>query len=206
MPDCFALLNEPRRPWVEPQQIQSRFIALSAGVHPDRVHDARPEEKAKANQRFAELNAAFQCLRSSKHRARHLLELERGARPDQLEYLTASETDQFFHIGQLCKSVDQFLQDKATANSPLLRVRFFEQAMVWRDQLEEVQTALNAALAELECELMKLNDAWAVAPPIGTPERAGALPLDRLEQLYRRLSYHARWLSQVQDRILQLSL
>ncbi len=33
-----------------------------------------------------------------------------------------------------------------------------------------------------------------------------ALPLDRLEQIYRLLGYFARWSEQLQERIFQLSL
>ena len=78
MADYFALLDEPRRPWLDPEILKDKFHALAATVHPDRVHRASEPEKQEANQRYAELNAAYRCLREPTKRLRHLLELERG--------------------------------------------------------------------------------------------------------------------------------
>jgi hypothetical protein len=65
---------------------------------------------------------------------------------------------------------------------------------------------VNAKRDELVAELQQLNAVWAAAPAPGSPERAGALPLERLEQLYRAMSYVARWTEQVQERIVQLAM
>ena len=40
MTDAFALLSEPRRPWLDAEALKARFLPLSAAVHPDRVHSA----------------------------------------------------------------------------------------------------------------------------------------------------------------------
>jgi hypothetical protein len=40
MNDCFALLNEPRRPWLDSEALKQRFVSLSAELHPDRTHSA----------------------------------------------------------------------------------------------------------------------------------------------------------------------
>jgi hypothetical protein len=40
MQDAFALLNEPRRPWLEAEALKQKFLALSSAVHPDRVSAA----------------------------------------------------------------------------------------------------------------------------------------------------------------------
>ena len=37
MADYFALLDEPRRPWLDPEELKAKFHALTATVHPDRV-------------------------------------------------------------------------------------------------------------------------------------------------------------------------
>ena len=36
MTDCFALLGEPRCPWLDAEALKSRFLVLSAEAHPDR--------------------------------------------------------------------------------------------------------------------------------------------------------------------------
>ena len=68
MTDYFALLDEPRRPWLEPDSLKARFLALSAEVHPDRLHNAPEAQKQAANQQCAELNSAYRCLREPKER------------------------------------------------------------------------------------------------------------------------------------------
>ena len=81
MTDYFALLGESRRPWIDPEELKAKFLALTAQVHPDRVHNASEAEKQAASRRSAEMNAAYNCLREAKTRLLHLLELERGTRP-----------------------------------------------------------------------------------------------------------------------------
>ena len=48
MTDYFALLDEPRRPWLDPEAIRQKFFARSGGVHPDKIHAASDAEKAVA--------------------------------------------------------------------------------------------------------------------------------------------------------------
>ena len=79
MTDFFALLDEPRRPWLESELLKQKFLALSATVHPDRVHNLGDAERAAAQERYTELNAAYNCLREPKDRLHHLLQLELGA-------------------------------------------------------------------------------------------------------------------------------
>jgi DnaJ-domain-containing protein 1 len=45
--DYFALLDEPRQPWLDEEALKAKFFALSTSVHPDRVH-ALPEIERKA--------------------------------------------------------------------------------------------------------------------------------------------------------------
>jgi DnaJ-domain-containing protein 1 len=202
--DYFALLNQPRRPWLDPEEVRAQFIALSAAIHPDRVHNASAETKAAAQARFTALNAACNCLRDPRERLRHLLELERGVKPAQLERLPEEGMELYFELGHLCRSVDDFLRQRPQAASPLLKVQSLETAMAWRERLEGFQGNLNTRRAGLEKEIQALNVAWDNAPESGV-ERFTGLPLDRLEQLYRHLSYALRWSEQIRERIVQLS-
>ena len=81
MIDYFTLLNEPRRPWLDAELLKQKFLALSATVHPDRVHNLGEAERAAAQERYTELNTAYNCLREPKERLQHLLQLELGALP-----------------------------------------------------------------------------------------------------------------------------
>jgi hypothetical protein len=200
--DYFALLNEPRRPWLDPEILKAKFLARSAAVHPDRVHAASAAERQASQQRFVELNAAYTCLREPKERLRHLLELERGEKPEVVQNVPPDLMDQFFEVSRLCREVDAFLQRKAAAISPLLKAQTFEEAQAWAERLNirlhEVASAREASLAELRA----LNPLWE------TDAAAAQKPLllARLEELYRLLSFYGRWASQLQERAVQLAM
>src|SRR5213593_156293 len=121
MTDYFALLAEPRRPWFDPCSLKQKFLTLSAQVHPDRVHNASDAAKHSAQDRYTELNAAYNCLRDPKERLLHLLELERGEKPKQIENIPPDLMNVFLDISQLCREADAFLTEKAGVTSPLLQ-------------------------------------------------------------------------------------
>ena len=58
---------------------------------------------------------------------------------------------------------------------------------------------------ELLAELKAMNTAWEGAAPPHDPKRRGALPLVRLEEIYRAFSYINKWTAQLQERIVQLA-
>jgi curved DNA-binding protein CbpA len=203
--DYFALLNEPRRPWLDPELVQARFLALSAPHHPDHVHTGTPEQKSAANDRFAALNAAWLCLRDPKQRLRHLLELERGEKIEALEALPDSASaDVYFQIGRACREADRFLNESAQAASPLMRAERFQRRLDWTERLKAFQQTLTVRREALESALKNLNSQWEAAP-VGATERRQVLPLDQLEQIYRDLSYLLRWTGQIGERLLRLA-
>src|SRR5882672_11260819 len=102
MIDCFALLNEPRRPQIDLEALKAKFRSLSSEAHPDRFHNKNDSEKQVVNQRYLELNAAYMCLRRPQERLQHLLELELGAKPDYLQQIPNDAMDLFAEVGQLC--------------------------------------------------------------------------------------------------------
>jgi curved DNA-binding protein CbpA len=206
MTNYFALLEEPRRPWIEPDPLKAKFLALSASAHPDRFHAAPEAGKQAAAARFAELNAAWQCLRDTKERLLHLLQLERGLKPEVIENVPPDFTSTFMEAGRFCQELDRFLLERSRASSPMLRVTMFNQSMEWTQRVNMVLPRLTSQRAGLEEELKAMNPLWAAAPPDGFAARAGSLPLDRLEQVYRKWSYVSRWIGQLQERVVQLSL
>ena len=200
--DNFALLNEPRRPWIDPDLLKKTFLQQAAQIHPDKVKEA---EKAAATEQYASLNAAYRCLLDPKERLRHLLELELGALPKDVQNIPAGMMDLMMEIGQLCREADSFLAVKAKTTSPLLKAGMFENGIEWTDKLNQVRRKIDLRREELLAELKNMNAAWNDAPPIGSPGRAAALPLERLEQIYRVFSYVGRWSEQIQERLVQLS-
>ena len=206
MADYFALLDEPRRPWLDPEDLKAKFHALTATVHPDRVHRGAEPEKQAANQRYAELNAAYQCLSEPKARLHHLLELERGDRVEDVQKISTGTMDSFMEISELCREADAFLAEKQSVTSPLLKVQLFETGMVLADRLKLLMQRLNGRQEALIVEMRNLNMAWETAPPVGSSTRLHVLPCSRLEHIYRDLSYLKRWTQQLQERWVQLSI
>ena len=203
--DCFVALQQPRRPWLDAEALHEQFLRLSAELHPDRVHSRPAPEREEATRHYAELNAAYQCLRSPKERAQHLLALESGRKPAGVDQVPSEAMDLWFQGGQLCRDADRFLAQRATVTSPLLRVQLFEQGMAWRDRVDALLGVLRSRQEEVNGQLVALNPAWETAPAPGNPERPNHLPLARLELAYRTLSYLAKCTAQLQERLVQLS-
>src|SRR5438445_6024436 len=197
MTDFFALLNEARRPWIDPDALKQKFLTHSTAVHPDRVHHEAEAERHAAHQRYTELNTAYNCLREPKERLRHLLELERGAKPQDIERIPPDMADSFFEVGKLCREADSFLAQRDRTTSPLLKAGMFEEGHERADKLQALQRKISARRDELLSELKAMNPAWE------TP--GAARPFDRLEEIYRLLGYFGRWSGQIQDRLMLLA-
>lgn len=203
MTDYFALLKEPRRPWLDPDVLKQKFLALSSEVHPDRVHNSAETEKRSAQERYTGLNAAYNCLREPKTRLHHLLELELGTKPGNVQSIPPDLMEVFMHVSQLCREADGFLAESAAVDSPLLKVQMFERGQEWTDKLTTLLKLLNANGSALVAELESLDAQW-LDDKKADPTKHVML-LRRLEDLYQLFSYFARWSGQIQERIVRIS-
>ena len=68
MTDFFALFDQPRQPWIEPDQLEQKYRELARRTHPDQL--------VRSSNEFAEVNDAYRTLRDPKLRLEHLLALE----------------------------------------------------------------------------------------------------------------------------------
>ena len=188
MTDYFALLNFPRRPWLDADALKQRFHELSTEVHPDRAHDATDEAKAELQRRFAEVNAAHQCLREAKSRVRHLLELELGRAPGNVKSIPGEMTEWFMEIGAVCREVDAFLAKKEAQDSPLLQAALMGEGMALNDKVTELHGRLQSELAMVDAELQSLGQAWEALD--GQAEgRGGRCPLPSWSRLANGLAF-----------------
>jgi DnaJ-domain-containing protein 1 len=198
MTDNFALLNEQRRPWLDADLLKLKFLAQSANLHPDKIHSASDADKNAAAKKFAELNAAYNCLVEPKSRLLHLLELERGAKPKDIQQIPAALADLFAEVATACRNADSFLDEKNKNTSPLLQVQLFERAQEWIEKLNALQKKLNALREQLNTQLKSFDEQWS---DLGMREDV----LIKLEELYRLFGYFNRWNKQIQERVTQLS-
>lgn len=203
MTDYFSLFDEPRRPWLDPNSLNAKFLSRSAQWHPDRFHNSVEPEQTSAARRYAELNAAFNCLRDPKERVAHFLQLELGAKPKDLQQMPDDLAEMFMQVAQLCRQTDAFLTEKARTTSPLLRVPLFEHAQAWIEKLNG-QLATLTNRCELLTERLKALDArWQTTLP-GSALRQKVL--GELEELYRQFGFFTRWRGQIQERLVQLAV
>ena len=204
MTDYFALLNQPRRPWLDAEALKRQFLARSAAAHPDRAHAFGDTERAAAQAGYVELNAAYQCLREPKDRLRCLLELECGSAPPAIERIPPDLMELFLETGRVCRDADVLSRERNANRSPLLKVQLFERAQSEIQTLDSVREKISARRDAAVHELKRLDAEWQNAPHPDSRDRAGWL--GRLEELYRLFGYFDRWLKQIQDRVVALSV
>jgi len=197
--DYFATLGEPRRPWIDPDQLKTKFMALSQEAHPD--HSPKSEDRQKAQDRYTVLNSAYQTLREPKERLAHLLELETGSRPAAIQTAPGELMNLFLEMGAVCREADKFLGHKRTVTSPLLQVELFSQAQELTGKVQQLQQEVRKRIHEAEGHLRQLDQ-----EEIGNAEAGGHSKRKRLEESYRTFSYLTRWSAQLQERVVQLAL
>ena len=199
-PDFFALLDEPRRPWLEPDSLKKKFLSLSAEVHPDRVHTSGEAAKEEASKRFAELNAAYNCLREPKERLRHLLELELGNKPSDLHQIPSDLANLFMDIAGMCRQADAFLGEYAAVSSPLLRAQMFERGQEWTERLMSMQKQVGQRHDTAIARLKELDAQWTAE----VTARRELIP--QLADVWRLLGFFTRWTAQIQERLAQIAV
>lgn len=201
MTDFFIILQETRRPWLDPGSLKQKFLALSARVHPDKVTSTDEAEKNAASKNFALLNAAYHCLNRPKSRLLHLIELETGSKPADVQSIPNALAGLFGEVAAACRDADRFLAEKNSTVSPLLQVQMFERSQEWTEKLNALQIKLGSLGDELLAVLQAVDSDWFAADA-GTRKTL----MEKLEELYRLFGYFDRWHAQVQERIARLML
>ena len=188
MTDCFALLNEPRRPWLDPDTLKDKMHRLSAEHHPDVAKDASVD--------FTELNAAYHTLHDPKSRLRHLLELEF---PGSL----AGGLDIPFDINRLFEtmarerhSVGVFFEKKSHLKSPIEIALLSSEKIELLGVLEKLLGVLTQKLDGIFMQLKFIDAVW---------EDDRASSRDALVDIYQGVSYVGRWIDQVREDVLKLN-
>jgi curved DNA-binding protein CbpA len=194
MIDYFALLKFPRTPWLGSAAVQARFLELSAGAHPDRVHNLGATEIVEANERFAELNKAFAVLRDHKERLHHLIALETGRAPAMAQNIPSGFFELSSQIGLVCKSADTLVENLRKAKSPMVQAQMFEQSLNQTERIQELQKMVAAEKAKAETELQAIAANWA-------KEKL----FERLKELAHAFAMIGKWEGQLQERFAALA-
>jgi curved DNA-binding protein CbpA len=195
MIDYFALLDQPRRPWLDPDELKDTYHRKTLQAHPD-AQASRPGPEA-TGATSASLNEAYQVLQDPKRRLHHLLSLE-GRAPSSTDQTVPNELhDLFPAVGALAQRANLLLEKiRVTSNTlsrSLLKPQILEVQQEAKELRANIQNLSDASLADLR----QINAAWAKNP---------AQPVEGLLNLYFAFAYLTRWSAQLDEITFQLSL
>jgi len=187
MIDYFALLDQPRAPWLDPVALKDTYHRKTLQNHPD---TATPSD---AESGFAELNEAYQILQDPKRRLHHLLELEGHAPTSTNQTVPQELHDLFPAITALTQRASLLLDKTRTASNALsrslLKPHMLEVLKETKELRAKIQDLFDASLTQLR----QINSRWR--------DEVAAL-----SNLYFAFAYLTRWSAQLDEVAFQLSL
>ena len=201
--DYFALFGLKRHPVVDQADLKDRFMTLSREVHPDQHGADASVDKDSSHPSFEEVNAAYQCLRDTKQRLEHLLELELGTKPASIQTIPNDLAKVGAEVMMFCREVDAFLRTKTPNPSPMIRSQDFRAGLEWAAKGDSLSAQLSQVEAELELSLRELGQKWPSAA--SHPSNRSSL-MEDLDRAFRKASYHRKWCKLIKERQFQLAL
>jgi len=187
MSDHFAILGQPRRPWLEEEALKDAFHRATAQEHPDIAGGSG--EKAAA------LNAAYAALRDPAARLKHLLELEWPDRGVASAAIAPELADLFGKIAALRQAGAALKKKEAAAQSPLGRALLAGEKAAHRRDLETALAMLSAGETSARENLRLLDTGWS--------QRQDATH-DLLAAVQQNFAFLAKWQAQLREDLFQL--
>ncbi len=195
MIDYFALLDQPRRPWLDPETLKDTYHQKTLKAHPD-TQTSRPGTEA-TDTAFAHLNEAFQVLHDPKRRLHHLLSLE-GVAPSSAEQTVPNQLhDLFPAVGALTQRANLLLEKIGATSNALSRSLLKPQILEAQNEAKQVRARIQDLFDVSLAELSRIDAAWATNP---------AEQIEALSNLYFAFAYLTRWSTQLEEITFQLSL
>ena len=189
MTDYFALLGQPRAPWLDPAALKEAYHRQTLKSHPDTATPDRGND-------FAELNEAYQVLQDPKRRLHHLLSLENGVAPSANQAIPQELQELFLLIGGLTQRANALQEKIRTATNALSRSLLKPQIV----EMEKEVSALRQKVRDLNdvanLQLREINSAWQDDP---------AAQVAPLSNLYITFAYLGRWSAQLEELAFHLS-
>lgn len=195
--DHFQALGFQRRPWVEPELVQERFLKLTKEFHPDKFHSELEEKKREAEKNYIRINEAHQVLQDPCSRLRHLIELESGSKPGVVDKLPEMVMDLFMEVAGSVKNLDNCIKEKAEVSNPLLKMAAVQKGMSLSEPTQKVLQKIQTYQDSIISEIKRLDADW---------EGGHKKDIDSLEILYRSLSHTEKWLKQLNEKLFQAQM
>jgi curved DNA-binding protein CbpA len=182
MPDHFAVLAQPRRPWLDEGALKEAFHRATAQHHPDLA--------GGSGEMAAALNAAYAILREPAARLKHLLELEVPAAL-QVRAAIAPELGAVFGKIAVLRQKSAAYEKKNT----LARALAMEEGQTLRTEIEATLAALGKAESAALEELRALDARWEERDP-----QNPAL----VATLQQHFAYLSKWQGQLREDLFRL--
>jgi curved DNA-binding protein CbpA len=190
MIDYFSVVQQPRRPWLDPTELKQKYQELTLTGHPDRQRSKEPASD------FAIINEAYRVLSDPKLRLQHLLNLE-GRDPDANQALPQELVQLFGEIGTFLQDIDRLLEKLRTRNNALSKSLLQSDILKAQQRATEVSDQLEKLYANASDELRRLDALW---------DKQRERIVEDLKTLYHRFAYLGRWIDQIRERQFQLSV
>jgi curved DNA-binding protein CbpA len=196
MIDYFAVLQEPRRPWLDPEQLKERYQQLTLIAHPDRsLADAIKRQADTLPYSFVAITEAYRVLSNPARRLGHLLTLD-GQDLDSAKSRPNDLIELFGRVGAFTHETDALLKKFSASSSAVAR-------SVLQPQIVNEQKAVAKLLNELEALCSSAEDELRRADALWEEQRERVV--EDLKSLHHRFAYLARWMDQLRERQFQLS-
>jgi curved DNA-binding protein CbpA len=190
MTDYFAALQQPRRGWLDPEELKQKYQELTLAAHPDRQRSQEPAFD------FAVVNEAYRILSDPKSRLQHLLSLE-GHDPSAKQTIPQELVEVFGEIGTFVQEADGRLEKVRSANTALAKSLLRSDILNAQQRAGELSDQLQNLYTNALDELKRLD--------ASRDERPRELIQD-FTKLYHRFAYLGRWRDQIRERQFQLSI
>lgn len=187
MPDHFAILAQPRRPWLDAEALKDAFHRATAQEHPDVA--------GGSGENAAAINAAYAVLSQPSARLRHLLALEWPDFAPAPAAIPATLADFFGRIATLRQSSAVLAKKEAAAQSPLARALLAGDRAALRSDLQTALSELEAAEAAALADLRALDASW--------DQRDTTTPA-LLTTAQQQFSFLAKWQAQLREDLFKL--
>jgi curved DNA-binding protein CbpA len=191
MTDYFALLEEPRRPWLDPDELKQKYHRLTLAAHPDTRAESTPRDA------FTELSKGYRTLSNPTQRLLHLLTLEGHPPAASGQAVPDDLADLFLDMGQLAQDIDLVATKLAGATSSLGKSILARERNELQTRVKDNLDRLRRIYDEHLDRLQNLNDSWV-------SDRTHAL--SQATEIYGRITYLSRWIDQLEDKRVLLSV
>jgi curved DNA-binding protein CbpA len=190
MTDHFAVLRQPRRPWLDPDQLKQEYQQLSFAHHPDKRRTA-----ADHGPDFAAVTDAYRVLSNPRLRLQHLLSFNSEKSDTEKSPITEELTEVFMQTAALVNDIEAVLAKREQATSALAK-------SMLKAQIAPLEERTNAQLRELQelyartmDDLRRVDKCWD-----NDPDDPG-----ELRELAQRFGFLDKWIGQLRERQFQLS-